>query len=96
MKLTELNPHWYILEKDGPVIGLTLDCPHCKATRLAVPFHHSDRAAMEDAYILAHAPSTGHIWTVTGDSFENLSLSPSVDASNCGHWHGFITNGEAT
>jgi hypothetical protein len=34
------------------------------------------------------------IWTViSGDSFDNLSLHPSVDASPV-HWHGWITNGE--
>jgi hypothetical protein len=26
--------------------------------------------------------------------FNTLSISPSIDASNSGHWHGFITNGE--
>lgn len=33
-------------------------------------------------------------WDIAGDSFENLSLSPSVHA--VGHWHGFITNGMVT
>ncbi len=33
-------------------------------------------------------------WDITGDSFENLTLSPSVHA--VGHWHGFITNGMVT
>jgi hypothetical protein len=35
------------------------------------------------------------VWTVTdGDGFGDLSLSPSVDASKYGHWHGTITRGE--
>ncbi len=29
-------------------------------------------------------------WQVSGDSFENLSLSPSIDV---GCWHGYVTNG---
>lgn len=29
-------------------------------------------------------------------TFENLSVTPSLDASASGHWHGFITNGEVT
>lgn len=33
------------------------------------------------------------LWTRTGDTFENLSLSPSIDCSKWGGWHGFITNG---
>ena len=30
-------------------------------------------------------------WKVTGNSFEDLSLTPSV---NAGCWHGFVTNGQ--
>jgi hypothetical protein len=37
-----------------------------------------------------------HRWTRTGETFETLSLTPSVNAQvadpTC--WHGFITNGE--
>lgn len=33
-------------------------------------------------------------WRRTGDTFETLSLAPSVDASRSGHWHGHITAGE--
>lgn len=33
-------------------------------------------------------------WQRSGDTFETLTLSPSIDASRAGHWHGFITNGE--
>lgn len=36
----------------------------------------------------------GVYWQRSGDNFETLTLSPSVDASKAGHWHGFITNGE--
>jgi len=96
MKLTDLNPRWYVLQHDGPIVGLTFDCPHCRTERLGVKFHHSGQEAMIDAYIMAHSPDTNHIWTMTGEAFDNLSLSPSVDASASGHWHGFITNGEAT
>lgn len=33
-------------------------------------------------------------WQRHGDTFEAMTLMPSVDASASGHWHGFITNGE--
>jgi hypothetical protein len=33
-------------------------------------------------------------WQRTGETFETLTLMPSVDASRAGHWHGFITNGQ--
>lgn len=35
----------------------------------------------------------GTHWQRTGDTFETLTLSPSVDASASGHWHGFVRNG---
>lgn len=33
-------------------------------------------------------------WRCEGDSFENLTLTPSIDGSKWGGWHGFITKGE--
>lgn len=35
-------------------------------------------------------------WAFTGNDFNTLSVTPSIDASNSGNWHGFITNGEIT
>lgn len=35
-------------------------------------------------------------WAREGDTFETLTLSPSVDASRAGHWHGFIRAGQVT
>ena len=34
-----------------------------------------------------------YLWQRTGETFEDMTLSPSIDASNSGHWHGHITNG---
>lgn len=36
----------------------------------------------------------GIAWQRSGDNFDNLTLTPSIDASRSGHWHGFVTNGE--
>jgi hypothetical protein len=36
----------------------------------------------------------GFLWTRSGETFENMSFSPSVDASASGHWHGYVTDGE--
>lgn len=33
-------------------------------------------------------------WTRDGDNFDTLTISPSVDASATGHWHGFIQGGQ--
>jgi hypothetical protein len=94
MKLTELDPRWYTLDESGKIAGITFDCPHCKKERLGIPFHHNGHEAMDDAYIRAHNPSASQIWTMTGNDFSDVTFSPSIDASHCGHWHGFVTNGE--
>ena len=40
------------------------------------------------------ATTPGHYWTRTGETFETISLTPSIQrVGGCG-WHGFITNGE--
>jgi hypothetical protein len=33
-------------------------------------------------------------WQASGETFDTLTLTPSVDVGGFGHWHGFITNGE--
>jgi len=33
-------------------------------------------------------------WQFEGNDFSNLTVTPSIDASASGNWHGFITNGE--
>jgi len=89
MRLTELDPHWVAAFFGGPTIGILFECPHCRDTHLAVYF-------VKDA-IRPQGAATVHLtdyaWSRTGDSFENLTLTPSIDASAHGHWHGFITNG---
>jgi hypothetical protein len=99
MKLTDLDPRWYVFEDGGPRVGLTFECPCClgtdKATRIGVVFHKQGHEAIDDAYILARHPDE-KIWTMVGpDNFSILTLTPSIDASHVGHWHGFVTNGEA-
>jgi hypothetical protein len=98
MKLTDLDPPWLVLEDGGPRLGLTFHCPHCPQSgqRLAVVFHHRGQEAVEDGYILAKhgAADTNHIWTEDGADFDTLTLTPSVDASGAGHWHGFVTAGQ--
>lgn len=96
LRLSELDPRWIVLEDGGPRVGLTFECPHCHDIRLAVLFHESGKAALEDPYIRAHHPNDPDlfIWDLCGqEDFETLSLFPSVDASRSGHWHGFITDG---
>ena len=100
MKLSELEPRWWRFENTGPRVGLTFICPCCRGTdretRLAIAFHHQGHEAIEDAYIKAYGGggNNGFIWMEDGEIMDNVTITPSVDASAHGHWHGFITNGE--
>lgn len=96
MQLLDLDPRWFSLEIDGKKTGLTFECPHCRNQRLGVLFHHRGSESVDDLYIRSHhgGDSSATIWNLDSDeSFSNLTLSPSVDASSSGHWHGFIRNG---
>lgn len=105
MKLTELNPRFVISGGEGitdgktgkPVplqeeVGLSFDCPCGCGDRAFVTFSKDKNGQ----------PTRGNSpkWERTGDSFENLTLRPSiqrhkVEDSGC-DWHGYITNGETS
>jgi len=90
--------------------GITFLCPQCKKCRLGVFFDVPicgaspvDLGALMASRIDGTSPdyeafSDVHLgsvlWHREGDTFESLTLSPSVDASAWGCWHGFITGGE--
>lgn len=38
----------------------------------------------------------GYRWTRTGEDFSTLTLTPSIDGSKAGHWHGHVTAGAVT
>jgi hypothetical protein len=106
MTLTELKPRWFA-ERGRRGQGLTFLCPHCKQVRLGVAFANPLDGKLPDPktgtgrWIIRHVhytrkfdvPPGGLFWTRTGTTFKTLTLTPSVDASASGHWHGFITNG---
>jgi hypothetical protein len=107
VKLTELDPRWIVLRDGGDVVGITFRCPHCPAgergytTFLGLMFTTTiDRDGLDieeqdwPNYMLRHPDDK--FWRRSGTTFEDLTLSPSIDASSVGHWHGHITNGEAT
>lgn len=108
MKLTDLRPRWVadydiligghvVHDEDRVGMAISFNCPHCvklgvkNPTRLGVFFVNPiDGKPHTDDQDLSH------LWTRTGNSFADLSLHPSIDASQHGHWHGWITNGEVT
>lgn len=101
MKLTDLDPRWCssggegvtrngqpVPERDG--IGVSFDCPCGCDQRCVVLFENpTDGGPRLEGY-------TKTLWQRTGDTFETLTLTPSIlrtPPRGCG-WHGFITNGE--
>lgn len=103
MRLTDLEPRWFA-HGDEPHAVFVFNCPHCCATgrrvRLSctvVAMKGSDQRGIFDAAYGEDAVVVGCkflAWTmVNGPSFETMTITPSLDASAAGHWHGFITNG---
>lgn len=103
MKLTELNPHWITFSQNCGVpvyIGMTFRCPHCPAGDrgetgyIAVYF---DKPVDPEQWLPRCEP-LGKLaefqWHRVGETFETLTLTPSINAGGVGHWHGWITNGE--
>ena len=103
MKLIDLNPEWIItggegITQDGnPVtrregMGVSFDCP-CGKEHLSYE---------KRAYIFFDNPFDGgtnsyggkSLWKRTGDTFDNLTLTPSIQRMGDCKWHGFITKGE--
>jgi hypothetical protein len=39
-------------------------------------------------------PKPEFAWSIDRPDFETMNVTPSIDASASGHWHGFIRNGE--
>jgi hypothetical protein len=33
-------------------------------------------------------------WSMSSTDFETMTITPSIDASGAGHWHGYVTSGE--
>lgn len=97
MKLVDLNAWWF---SESTFAFL---CPHCQAIWLTCTTVPTPRKEQNDAaaeafgdrpYVLCN-PKTGWALKDGNRYFETISVTPSLDASKAGHWHGFITNGQA-
>lgn len=105
MKLVDLKPGWVgtggegISDKDGnPVpsrkgVGVAFDCPCGKCgQRVFLSFENPMDGGKP------FGSSERPHWKRTGDTFETLTLTPSIlqvktEEGDCG-WHGFLTDGE--
>jgi len=99
MQLTELHPKWVGVHNwcGNPHFrcGIVFDCPHCLKQRIAIfftppidPDHEWDK--FDRAELYPDHPK----WTRQGETFDTITLTPSIDVSQYEHWHGFIENGQ--
>jgi hypothetical protein len=96
MKLTDLSPRWLtndlFIFKSPTGHGNWLSCK-----RVAM----SCKDQMETMYKVAPdligqciVPTVADMaWRFEGNDFETMTVTPSIDASRSGNWHGFVTNG---
>jgi hypothetical protein len=93
MKLIDLDPSWWNVQMPGRSgMGLVFLCPCCRSQYLGVWFANPLDGGAPAPIEMMPAPR----WKRVGETFETLTLTPSIDASRSDgkHWHGFITNGE--
>lgn len=103
MRLTELAPRW-LMHEGNPHAALAFKCPHCRDTWLTctlVEMTFKQQCAAIIAGGLNEKMEAADVvtcetlaWSATNvPNFEQLTITPSLDASKSGHWHGHITAG---
>ena len=97
MRLPDLWPRWI-----HPNVFMFL-CPHCQGIFLTcknVAMDHDTQQALFEALyerypgivIVGCKESCAWKWE-NAHNFDQISITPSLDASAAGHWHGHITAG---
>lgn len=97
MRLTDLSPRWIYKTKIFAFL-----CPHCRTTWLTCKRVEmsggQQREIIGAAFgedlqgeVVACKPAVA--WRFSGLDFGTMSVTPSLDASPAGHWHGHITDG---
>lgn len=90
MKLTDLNPKFAGATGGRSGTSIIMDCPCGKCGddhRLYIPFANPiDGGPNVDEFCKG--------WQRTGETFETLTLTPSILRIEGCKWHGYITNGE--
>lgn len=97
MRLTDLDPRWVTPDMfifKNPTGGrFWLSCKRvsmhpCNQIDLAKARYPD----LDDLHIVSGRE--GHSWAFEGDDFGTLTVTPSIDASASGNWHGHITGGQ--
>lgn len=97
MRMSQLSPRWVHIDM------FIFLCPHCQKVWLSCKRVVMSRSQQYDIFEVlglhgAVVPCKPEFsWQMKG-SFENdnFTVSPSLDASASGHWHGHIKNGQVT
>lgn len=108
MQLVDLHPQWLL--RDGKRVGFIFKSPtnpqwfqSCLISAEGWKAQHDlFNVALpefgEYAWTKVQGCSEGCAWAVAGGienaAFDAISVTPSIDGSAGGLWHGFITNGE--
>src|SRR5437867_3907648 len=97
MKLVELDPRWVTFDNwhgESFWYGVNFRCPHCRTVFVGVQFknpidpaNYIERGIVDWTKYMA-AQEQQKFWDRVGDTFETLTLTPSIDVSKHGHWHG--------
>lgn len=101
MKLVDLSPRWISFDGNAKAALIFL-CPCCRKIWLTCTFQPIKMSTQMELYRPEGEASGGQAvpsrqdfaWARQGDSFHTLTVTPSIDASASGHWHGWIANGE--
>lgn len=107
MRLTDLEPKWLV--RDGRRVGFIFRCPTDRRWYQACMFEQTPRREQwrlfnsvlgegKDPELCDHCVQGARpdfAWVHAGGTeFADLSVTPSIDGSAGGMWHGYITNGE--
>lgn len=102
MKLIDLDPHWVgnggegVTDRNGnavpwrDAVAISFKCPCGDGREVCLMLRNPlDGGPPLEGY-------EGHSWQREGETFETLTLTPSIQRADPGgcRWHGFITNGE--
>jgi hypothetical protein len=104
-RFLELNPQYSKIDPLFPRgrhgMGVIFCCPvhhpraeTCDFEHLFVPFENPIDGGPR--FLSGQGKDGTAFWVRTGDTFEALSLTPSIlfPADGPEHWHGYVTNGE--
>ena len=97
MKLIDLEPAWLspdvFVFKSPTGHGDLLTCKRVQMTfREQYELIYKKNPQHVNRAVVMTVPEMA--WTIQGSDFNTLTVSPSIDASASGNWHGFIIDGE--